>query len=97
MYGAFLQEVAEMFGSREIGELADEMIEHGDKWREISRKFIRVGKNVPQDDDAYQAWYAENHGLLSEGLEEIRNDFLERAAFEDRFFRVLKKSVSRLH
>ncbi len=96
MYGAFLQEVAAMFASREIGELADKMIEHGDTWRGISRKFIKVGKKVPQDDDAYENWYAENSAVLSEGLEEIQNDFLKRAAFEDRFFRDLKKAVSRL-
>jgi hypothetical protein len=96
MYGAFLQEVAEMFGSKEIGELADRMIVHGDTWRQISRKFIKVGKRIPQDDDAYEDWYSENKAALSEGLEEIRSKFLERAAFEDRFFRELKTAVSRL-
>jgi hypothetical protein len=85
-----------MFGSQEINELAGKMIEHGDTWRGISRKFIKVGKKIPQDDDAYEDWYSQNQAVLSEGLAEIQNDFLERAAFEDLFFRDLKKAVSRL-
>ncbi|MCP4610688.1 MAG: BtrH N-terminal domain-containing protein [Planctomycetes bacterium] len=96
MYGAFLQEISERFKSNRINELAEHMIEHGKQWREISRKIIKVGKKVPIKDEEYSDWYQKNEKVLNDGLEEISRLFLERAEFEQRFFKELIAAVSNL-
>ncbi len=96
MYGAFLQEIAEMFDSVAFSELAEQMIDHGTTWRNISRRFIKVGKTVPMKDDEFPAWIAENEARLTESLSEISSLFLERAVFEERFFKDLLRAVSSL-
>jgi hypothetical protein len=93
IYGAFLQEAAAILHSSEIGDLAHGMIEHGQQWQEISRKIIKVGKTIPQDDDAYQDWHSKNKIALDDGLREISRLFMERALFEEKFFRDLKKAI----
>ncbi len=96
MYGAFLQEVSQMFKSQEMDDLAIQMIEHGNCWRNISRKIIKVGKTIPIDNDEYPDWYDKNKDVLKDGLSEISNDFLDRALFEEQFFNNLRKAAKRL-
>lgn len=96
MYGGFLQEVAEMFNSDEITELGGQMIENGGQWREASRALIRLGKKIPPHNGEYPDWFAENESMLTESMQEISVLYRERAAFEKKFFKNLKKAVSRL-
>lgn len=96
MYGAFLQEVSRMFGSEAMSGLADEMIESGEGWREVSRRLISTGKTVPQEDGAYDDWYAENGSALREGLDEIGRLVDARAEFEEDLFRRLARAASGL-
>ncbi|NOZ01884.1 MAG: BtrH N-terminal domain-containing protein [Deltaproteobacteria bacterium] len=96
MYGAFLQEAAGLFGSTELEGLAERMIEHGQDWRRLSRKLIEIGKQVPLNDDEYPRWL-ETHGEgMRSALHEVSERFLEKAAFEERFFKDLDKVVARL-
>ncbi|MCP4680691.1 MAG: BtrH N-terminal domain-containing protein [Deltaproteobacteria bacterium] len=96
MYGAFLQEIADMFATPALDDLAGQMIEHGKQWREISRKIIKVGKTLPMRDEEYEEWYSMNKGALKDGLREISDLFLERADFEERFFKDLQRVASSL-
>ena len=96
MYGAFLQETAALFESPDLEALADRMIEHGQDWRRLSRKLIEIGKEIPLDDDAYPRWLADNEERMRAALQEVSVRFLEKAAFEARFFRDLHGVVSRL-
>jgi len=96
MYGAFLQEAADIFGSRGLAEMADQMIEHGKAWRDISRLIIKAGKIVPMDDKKYEAWFGVHESELREKLAEISRLFSERADFERRFFTELKKVSAHL-
>ena len=96
MYGAFLQEAGERFGVASFGELAEKMIEHGKVWRRFSRKMIQLGKKVPLDDADYPDWQAENGTTLNDGLQELSSLFLERAAFEEGFFRELRAAAGEL-
>ncbi len=96
MYGAFLQEAAQLLNSAELESMAGRMIENGLSWQEISRKFIKVGKPIPLDDDAYDDWSAENRPVLGDGLAEISADLVRRAEFEDRFFKDLRKAATAL-
>lgn len=91
MYGAFLQETAKVFGSNALSQLAEQMIDHGKAWRDISRLIIKVGKIVPMDDNEFDGWFSKNENDLNVKLAEISSRFLERAAFEERFFVDLKK------
>lgn len=96
MYGAFLQEIGQLFNSSEMEDLAGRVIEHGQEWRNISRKLIRVGKPIPLDSEAYDDWYSKNGSTLRQGLGEISELFKERAEFERRFFGDLKTAAARL-
>jgi hypothetical protein len=96
MYGAFLQEVAGITGSRALEEKSEEMLEHGRAWRDISRKIIKLGKAVPVYDEEFDDWFVEGERFLDEGLAEVSARFLERADFEQRFFTELKRLVGEL-
>jgi hypothetical protein len=96
MYGAFLKEIAQRFDSAEMGELAEQMIDHGTKWRDFSRKLIRVGKLVPQDENAFDEWLRGHRDELRDGLQEASTMFLERVAFEEDFFARLRAAAARL-
>lgn len=96
MYGAFLQEAADLLQSPRLEELAGQMLEHGNAWRDVSRQLIRLGKKVPMDDDAFADWFVAGEKELREGLREISTDFLARADFEERFFADLKRAVAGL-
>jgi hypothetical protein len=94
MYAAFLQELAERFSARRLGELAGQMAEHGRVWRNTSRKFAFLGKQIPMRDEDYEAWAVEHRAVLDEGLREIQDDFLRLADFEERFFPELKVAAA---
>lgn len=96
MYGAFLQEVSEMLHSNELNELAERMAAHGQSWRKFSRKIVEVGKKVPKKEEEYPDWYAKNATTLHQGLNDAADLFLEKAAFEEQFFKDLLKAVNRL-
>ena len=96
MYGAFLQQVADMFGSTEIRDLAGRMLENGQAWREASRIFVRIGKKIPVDDGAWPDWLRDNGNLLDETIDDISRRFKQRASFERTFFGDLRKAVGRL-
>ncbi len=96
MYGAFLQEVAAMFGSEALKKSADDLIAHGYRWKEVSRQFIRVGKLIPMDNNAYDLWRKDNEAALKDGLSKLREEFLKLADFEKHFFGDLKRIVSSL-
>ena len=96
MYGAFLQEVAELFDAPGLRKLADDLIAHGLQWKEVSRQFIRVGKQVPMDNNAYFDWQKENAAKLRDGLQSLKTDFLKLADFELGFFEELKSVASTL-
>lgn len=96
MYGAFLQEASELFGSPALADLAKQIIEHGQVWRNISRLIIKAGKIVPMNDNDYDEWIQGHKKELEEKLTEIGQLFLERALFEQKFFADLKKVASSL-
>jgi hypothetical protein len=96
MYGAFLQEVAAMFDSAALRKSADDLIAHGHRWKDVSRQFIRVGKLVPMDNNAYAAWRKDNEPKLRAGLAGLREDFLKLADFEHGFFKELRRIAQSL-
>ena len=96
MYGAFLQEVADMFDSDEFKELSGRMIENGKAWREASRMLMRSGRKLPIRDEEYPDWMAQHGKTLKESLKDISSLYRERAAFEKVFFKDLKKANRRL-
>lgn len=96
MYGAFLQEVSAIFNSEQISNLADRMIQHGRDWRRVSRKIIEVAKELPMEDDKYSDWLSENEEPFREQLGQISELFIEKAIFEEKFFKELKQTISKL-
>lgn len=96
MYGAFLEEVGDRFGWSEIADLGGRMIEHGQQWQRFSRSLAKVGKKVPMKDDEYDDWYAANGRGLHQGLREASERFVERADFEEGFWRDLGRAVERV-
>jgi hypothetical protein len=96
LYGSFLQEVSDIFQSSEMGDLAGRIIEHGNNWKNTSRKLIRLGKTLPMDDDAYPDWYRDNAPVLGAGLGEVSEEFLAFADVEAAFFRDLRAAAVRL-
>ena len=89
MFGAFLQEAAELFPSSPLGDLAGEIIAHGNRWKCLSRKFIKVGKMIPMENGAYPDWYAVHAAELDDGLGELGTEFSKLADFEADFFKRL--------
>ena len=53
MYAAFLQEVADMFGSSELADLSREMTAIGDVWREFAVVSARIIKQRGQADETF--------------------------------------------
>lgn len=91
MYGAFLKELAQRLDSPALEELGDRMAEHGQAWRRFSRKIAVVGKKIPKQDEAFADWFAKNESFVQDGLAEASRDFLEKADFEEAFFRDLQR------
>ena len=53
MYAAFLQEVAELFGSNDLARLSEEMTAIGDIWREFAVVSARIIKQRGQTEDTF--------------------------------------------
>ena len=86
MYGAFLHEVADLFDSDAMAELADRLVAHGRAWRAASRKLVVAGRVSPIDDADYDDWHAEHGSELDEGLAAASERFHEFADVEERLF-----------
>jgi hypothetical protein len=54
MYAAFLQEVAELFGSSELSDLSREMTAIGDIWREFAIVSARIVKQRAQSEETFE-------------------------------------------
>jgi hypothetical protein len=93
IYGAFLQQAAELLDDAAFESFAEEMIENGRAWREISRRFVAVGKKLPMEDERYARWRAENGGWLAEELGRISDLVDDRADFEEDFFGRLRRAL----
>lgn len=74
LYASFLQEAAGLLGRSELAELAGEMMENGDRWRDISLRAAVLGKRG---------------GVTPEHLTELSGLILARADVEERLFRRL--------
>jgi len=82
MYAAFLQETAELFGSAELADLAEEMTAIGDTWREFSVVAARI---IKQRKTKSEATFEKAGGLI-----------LNCADREEAFFNNLHKVVRKL-
>ena len=78
MYASFLQEASKILTGAPLAEFSKQMMENGDKWREISLFVARIGKN---------------RDLGENRLKELQGMIMERADFEERFFKDLSKAV----
>lgn len=96
IYGAFLHEAAKLFNSDALLTMAEKMIENGNQWRENSRDLIKIGKSVPRRNKDYPDWYAKNKTSFIESIQDLSQKTLERAQFEEDFFKEIKKIVKDL-
>lgn len=96
MYGAFLQEVAELTGSRALGELAERLVAHGRRWRALSRRMVVLGRTIPMHDEAYEEWLWSRGAELRAGLAEVSEAFAGFADVEEAIFRDLDAEAARL-
>jgi hypothetical protein len=96
MYGAFLQEVADLFGSRALGEIADRCIEHGRTWRRASRRLVELARPIPMEDELYEDWFTSHGRELEQGLAELAGRFDGFAELETRLFGDLRRVASDL-
>lgn len=78
IYGAFLQEAADILKNEQLRELSKEMTEIGDMWRDLAVQIARVYKKRSNEQDVYE--------VLSKNM-------LEIADREEAFFKKLKKAV----
>ena len=78
MYATFLQQAAKLLNNDELANLSKQMMEIGDRWRELSLHAARIGKK---------------HDLGPERLMELKEMILNRADDEEKFFNQLLKSV----
>jgi hypothetical protein len=74
LYATFLQEAAKILGAPEVADVAREMMENGDRWRDVSIAAARMGKR---------------RDLGPEKLRELGAMILERADAEQKIFRRL--------
>lgn len=80
LYATFLQEAATLLNHPDLAGLAREMMENGDRWREISLFVARIGKN---------------RDLGPDRLGELNRLILERADVEDDLFTRLAQAMRR--
>lgn len=78
IYGAFLQEAADILENEKLRELSKEITEIGDKWRDFAVDIARVYKNRNSKDNIYQ---------------ELSKTMLHIADLEEAFYKKLKKAV----
>lgn len=79
MYAGFLQQASAVLHKPELKKLSGELMEIGDKWREISLFAARIGKN---------------RDLGTDRLAELRDMLLDRADAEEAFFKKLQKTIN---
>jgi len=96
VYAKFLEEVALLTGSSAIGEIGKRFVEHGQAWRSEMRKLIVLAKTLPDDDGAYEDWYAKNGGALREGLAVTSGAMEQFADVETVLFRDLGRAVAQV-
>lgn len=78
MYATFLQQASEIIKKPELKELAKELMEIGDGWRELSLFAARIGKN---------------RDLGPEKFDQLSKLIAQRADKEEGFFKRLSKTV----
>lgn len=78
MYATFLKQASEIINKPSLNDLSKEMMQNGDKWREISLTAARMGKN-------------RDMGL--DKLADLGNLISQRADFEEAFFKNLSKAI----
>ncbi|SHI78606.1 Butirosin biosynthesis protein H, N-terminal [Cruoricaptor ignavus] len=78
LYGAFLQEAADVLQNEELRELSKEITKIGDLWRDLAVDIARVYKNRNSKNDIYN---------------QLSKQMLHIADLEEAFFRRLKKAV----
>ena len=78
IYGAFLQEAADILENEKLRELSKEITAIGDLWRDFAVDIARVYKNRNSKDNIYQ---------------ELSKSMLHLADLEEEFFKKLKKAV----
>ena len=78
LYASFLQQAADVLGSDELLDASAQMMEDGDRWRDIALFAARIGKN---------------RDLGPDRLKTLSEMIMERADVEDRLFRHLRKIV----
>jgi hypothetical protein len=96
MYGAFLQEAAELFHSPALGELGERYIAHGREWRKASRTLVELARTIPMEDERYDDWHREHGRELSDGVDALAGRFEAFAQVEATFYRDLRRLASRL-
>jgi hypothetical protein len=96
MYGAFLQEAAELVPSSALRELSERYIEHGRQWRKASRQIVELARPIPMDEGQYDEWHRQHGRDLDAGLGALAARFEGFAEVEARFFRDLRRVVARL-
>jgi hypothetical protein len=79
MFATFLQQASGILDKPELKSFSKEMMENGDKWREISLFAARIGKN---------------RDLGPDRLKELGALILERAEVEESFFRRLHAFIN---
>ncbi|WP_392436951.1 BtrH N-terminal domain-containing protein [Cruoricaptor ignavus] len=78
LYGAFLQEAADVLQNEELRELSKKITKIGDLWRDLAVDIARVYKNRNSKNDIYN---------------QLSKQMLHIADLEEAFFRRLKKAV----
>jgi len=78
MYATFLKQASEIMNMPSLNDFSKEMMENGDKWREISLHAARMGRN---------------RDLGAERLKELGNLIYQRAEVEETFFKNLSKAI----
>ena len=78
IYGAFLQEAADVLKNEELRKLSAEITEIGDKWRDFAVDIARVYKNRSAKTDVYN---------------QLSQSMLQIADMEEAFFKKLKKAI----
>jgi hypothetical protein len=96
MYGAFLQELGAAIAAPRLGELAAELIAHGQRWRGLSGEFIALGRRVPLVEAAFDDFWTENGAAFEAALADLGARFAALADFEERFYPRLKDAVAQL-
>ncbi len=79
MYASFLQEAAKILNDTALADMARQMMENGDRWRELSLHAARMGKY---------------HEFSKEKFKELQDLIFARADTEEKLFSQLLKMIS---